>query len=345
MAPDTPDRTGQRLLALETSCDDTCAAVLDGPRILASVISSQDAAHERFGGIVPEVASRQHLELTVPVVEAALAEADTSLDEIDAIAVTAGPGLIGALLVGLSTAKALAAARRLPLIPVDHLQGHVAASFLEPDPIEPPFLCLVASGGHTLLAAVTDHAGHDVLGQTLDDAAGECIDKGARLLGLGMPGGPALERLARDGDPAAFEFPVAMTRDPGLDFSFSGLKTALVYRCRELGPDGVAAAAADLAAAFQSAVVEQLVAKLDRALKQTGDEVVSLGGGVAANGVLRARAAEVCEARGAELKLVPPALCTDNAAMIGSAARFARRLEYPAYLDYDAFASGRRAAA
>ena len=228
---------------------------------------------------------------------------------------------------------------------MDHLQGHVAASFLEPDPIEPPFLCLVASGGHTLLAAVDDHAGHEVLGQTLDDAAGECIDKGARLLGLGMPGGPALERLARDGDPAAFEFPVAMARDPGLDFSFSGLKTALVYRCRELGPDGVAAQAADLAAAFQAAVVAQLVAKLDRALKRTAHETVSLGGGVAANGLLRSRAAEVCEARGARLKLVPPALCTDNAAMIGSAARFAPRLDYPAYLGYDAFASGRRAAA
>ena len=345
MASGTPDLGGERLLALETSCDDTCAAVLEGPRILSSVISSQDAAHERFGGIVPEVASRQHLELTVPVVEAALAEAGTSLDEVDAVAVTAGPGLIGALLVGLSTAKALAAARRLPLIPVDHLQGHVAASFLEPDPIEPPFLCLVASGGHTLLATVEDHAGHEVIGQTLDDAAGECIDKGARLLGMGMPGGPALERLAREGDPEAFEFPVAMARDPGLDFSFSGLKTALVYRCRELGPDGVNARAADLAAAFQAAVVEQLVAKLDRALKRTRNETVSLGGGVAANGLLRRRAAEVCEERGARLKLVAPVLCTDNAAMIGSAARFSPRLDYPAYLDYDAFASGRRKAA
>jgi N6-L-threonylcarbamoyladenine synthase len=345
MTPAEPAGGGERLLALETSCDDTCAAVLEGPRILSSVISSQDAAHERFGGIVPEVASRQHLELTVPVVNAALEEAETSLDEVSAVAVTAGPGLIGALLVGLSTAKALAAARQLPLIPVDHLQGHVAASFLEPDPIEPPFLCLVASGGHTLLADVADHAGHQILGQTLDDAAGECIDKGARLLGLGMPGGPALERLAQGGEPGSFDFPVAMARDPGLNFSFSGLKTALVYRCQELGADGVAEHAADLAAAFQSAVVEQLVAKLDRALRKTGHETVSLGGGVAANGVLRRRAGEVCEARGARLKLVAPALCTDNAAMIGSAARFAPRLEYPAYLDYDAFASGRRRAA
>ena len=185
---------------------------------------------------MPEIASRHHLELTAPLVEAALAEAGVSLDEIEAVAVTAGPGLIGALLVGVSTAKAIAAPRRLPLIPVDHLQGHVAANFLEPEPLEPPFLCLVASGGHTLLAAVRDHAGHEVLGQTLDDAAGEAFDKAARMLGLGYPGGPALERLAADGDPEAFELPVAMTRDPGLDFSFSGLKTALVYRCRDLGP-------------------------------------------------------------------------------------------------------------
>ena len=202
------------------------------------MISSQ-AAHERYGGVVPEVASRHHLELAMPVVEAALREAGAELDEVEAVAVTAGPGLIGALLVGLSTAKAIAASRRLPLIPVDHLQGHVAANFLEPEPLDPPFLCLVASGGHTLLAAVREHGGYEVLGQTLDDAAGEAIDKAARMLGLGFPGGPALERLAAEGDPGAFELPVAMTRDPGLDFSFSGLKTALVYRCRELGPDGV----------------------------------------------------------------------------------------------------------
>ncbi|HEX8959404.1 MAG TPA: tRNA (adenosine(37)-N6)-threonylcarbamoyltransferase complex transferase subunit TsaD, partial [Solirubrobacterales bacterium] len=189
------------ILAIETSCDDTCAAVLDGPRILANLISSQAAAHARFGGVVPEVASRHHLELTVPVVEAALTEAGTTLDDVETVAVTAGPGLIGALLVGVSSAKAIAAARRLPLVPVDHLQGHVAANFLEPEPLEPPFRCLVASGGHTLLAAVRDRAGHEVLGQTLDDAAGEAFDKVARLLGLGYPGGPALERAAAAGDP------------------------------------------------------------------------------------------------------------------------------------------------
>ena len=332
------------ILAIETSCDDTCAAVLDEARILSNTISSQAEAHARFGGVVPEVASRHHLELVVPVVEDALAEAGVSLDDIEAVAVTAGPGLIGALLVGVSSAKAIAAPRRLPLIPVDHLQGHVAANFLEPDPLEPPFLCLVASGGHTLLAAVRDHAGHEILGQTLDDAAGEAFDKVARLLGLGYPGGPALEKLAADGDPTAFNLPVAMSRDPGLDFSFSGLKTALVYLCRELGSAGVEERRADLAASFQAAAVGQLTAKLDRALKSGEWKAVALGGGVAANGTLREATAALCERRGVELKLVPPRLCTDNAAMIGSAAFFAAQIPYPDYLAYDAFATGEAAA-
>jgi tRNA N6-adenosine threonylcarbamoyltransferase len=333
------------LLAIETSCDDTCAAVLDGPRIVSNLISSQASAHAAFGGVVPEVASRHHLELTAPLVGAALEEAGATLDDVEAVAVTAGPGLIGALLVGVSTAKAIAAARRLPLIPVDHLQGHVAANFLEPEPLDPPFLCLVASGGHTLLAAVRERSGYELLGQTLDDAAGEAFDKSARLLGLGYPGGPALQKLAAEGDPAAFEMPVAMARDPGLDFSFSGLKTALVYRCRELGPEGVAARRADLAASFQAAVVGQLISKLKRALKKGDWEAVALGGGVAANGPLREAVAELCEERGVRLKLVPGALCTDNAAMIGSAARFAPRIEYPDYLGYDAFATRQTPAA
>ena len=299
--------SGQRLiLAIETSCDDTCAAVVDGPRVLANVVSSQAEFHASYGGVVPEVASRHHLELLNPVVDAALAEAGASLDEIDSLAVTRGPGLIGALLVGVSGAKALAAARRLPLAGVDHLQGHVAASFLEPEPLEPPFLCLVASGGHTLLAAVRDHDGFETIGQTLDDAAGEALDKAARLLGLGFPGGPAIERAAREGDPDAFEFPVAMARDPGLDFSFSGLKTALVYRARDLGDEGVAERRADLAASFQAAVVGQLTAKLVRALDAGDWPAVSLGGGVAANGPLRERVTEICAERGARLKLVAP---------------------------------------
>ncbi|MGB7588417.1 MAG: tRNA (adenosine(37)-N6)-threonylcarbamoyltransferase complex transferase subunit TsaD [Solirubrobacterales bacterium] len=336
-------RTEGLILAIETSCDDTCAAVIDGPRILANTISSQAAAHARFGGVVPEVASRHHLELVVPVVEAALADANVSLDDVDAIAVTVGPGLIGALLVGVSTAKAIAAPRQLPLVPVDHLQGHVAANFLEPEPLDPPFVCLVASGGHTMLAAVREHEGYEILGQTLDDAAGEAFDKVARLLGLGYPGGPALERLAADGDPEAFELPVAMSRGPGLDFSFSGLKTALVYLCRDLGPDEIANRRADLAASFQAAAVGQLTAKLERALRGREWQAVALGGGVAANGPLREAVAALCERRGLRLKLVPMELCTDNAAMIGSAARFAPRLPYPDYLSYDAFPSGRKA--
>jgi len=334
-----------RILALETSCDDTCAAVLDGPRMLSNVISSQAAAHAQFGGVVPEVASRHHLELVAPVVEAALSEAGSSLDEIEAVAVTAGPGLIGALLVGVSTAKAIAAPRRLPLIPVDHLQGHVAANFLEPEPLQPPFVCLLASGGHTLLAGVREHNGYELLGQTLDDAAGEAFDKVARMLGLGYPGGPALEKLARDGDPKAFEMPVAMSRDPGLDFSFSGLKTALVYLCRDLGPEGVEERRADLAASFQAAAVNQLTAKLERALKRGEWGAVALGGGVAANGPLREAVASLCERRELPLKLVPIELCTDNAAMIGSAARFSVPIPYPEYLAYDAFPTPKRAAA
>jgi N6-L-threonylcarbamoyladenine synthase len=333
------------ILAIETSCDDTCAAVLDGLRVLANVISSQAAAHAQFGGVVPEVASRHHLELTTPVVEAALVEAGVTLEGIEGVAVTAGPGLIGALLVGVSTAKAIAAPRRLPLIPVDHLQGHVAANFLEPEPLEPPFLCLVASGGHTLLAGVRDHAGYELLGQTLDDAAGEAFDKVARMLGLGYPGGPALEKLAREGDPGAFEMPVAMSRNPSLDFSFSGLKTALVYLCRDLGPEEVEQRRADLAASFQAAAVGQLVAKLERALKRGEWEAVALGGGVAANGPLRDAVAALCERRGIRFKLVSRELCTDNAAMIGSAARFTEPIPYPDYLAYDAFATGARAAA
>lgn len=329
------------LLAIETSCDDTCAAVLDGPRVLSNVISSQ-VDHERYGGVVPEVASRHHLELAIPVVEAALAGAGAGFDDLDSVAVTAGPGLIGALLVGLSTAKAIAAPRRLPLIPADHLHGHVAANFLEPEPLEPPFLCLVASGGHTFLAAVRDHEGFEVLGETLDDAAGEAIDKAARMLGLGFPGGPELERLAAEGDPGAFTFPVAMSRDPGLDFSFSGLKTALVYICRDLGEAGTAERAADLAAGFQAAVVDQLATKLRRALDQEPWPAVALGGGVAANGPLRQAVARLCSERSTSFKEVSRELCTDNAAMIGSAARFTEPLAYPDYLGFDAFATGPR---
>ena len=327
------------ILALETSCDDTCAAVVDRARIRSNVVSSQAAFHERYGGVVPEVASRHHLELVNAVVAAALEEAVTELSEVDSIAVTQGPGLIGALLVGLSTAKALAAAHRKPLIPVDHLHGHVAANFLEPDPLEPPFLCLIASGGHTLLAGVREPSSFEVLGQTVDDAAGEAFDKGARLLGLGYPGGPAIQRAAEGGDPDAFDFPVAMS-ERGLDFSFSGLKTSLVYRVRDLGPEQTDRRRADLAASFQRAIVDQLAAKLRRAAGTGEWPAVALGGGVAANAELRERTEELCGELGLGFKLVPISLCTDNAAMIASAARFSERIAYPDYLSFDAFATG-----
>ena len=327
------------ILALETSCDDTCAAVVteDG-EIRSNVISSQ-GIHDRYGGVVPEIASRHHLSLINDVVQDALRDAGSpALDRISLVAVTAGPGLIGALLVGVATAKAMAAAHRLPLAPVDHLHGHVAASLLAPEPFEPPFLSLIASGGHTLLARVNDPGPHfEVLGQTLDDAAGEAFDKGARLLGLGYPGGPALERLAREGDPYAFSFP-AGEKLPGVDFSFAGLKTALLYRVRELGDAEAERRRADLAASYQHAIVEALAIRVKRALSATGMDRLAVGGGVAANGPLRERLGEL----GVELDVPAPALCTDNAAMIASAARYVERLAYPDYLSLEVYASGER---
>jgi len=317
------------ILALETSCDETaCAVVTDGGEIRANVVSSQAELHARYGGVVPEVASRRHLELATPVVREALGEADATLDDVTTVAVTRGPGLIGALLVGVQTAKAIAWSRRLPLVPVDHLHGHIASLFLEPDPFEPPFLCLLASGGHTLLLDVRDHAHWDVLGSTLDDAAGEAFDKGARLLGLGYPGGAAIDRLARDGDPEAFSFPVA--RVDGLDFSFSGVKTALLYAVRGLGDD-VEARRADLAASYQRAIVRALVERTREAAERTGATRIAVVGGVAANSELRASLPDATAA--------PLPLCTDNAAMIASAARYTEAVPYPSYLALDAYAS------
>ena len=320
------------ILALETSCDDTCAAVVseDGG-IESNVIASQGLLHARYGGVVPEIASRHHLELVDAVTADALERAGARLDDIDTVAVTRGPGLIGALLVGVSSAKALAATRRLPLAPVDHLHGHVVASTLGGDPVEPPYLCLVASGGHTFLARVEDPARYEVLGRTLDDAAGEAFDKGARLLGLGYPGGPAIDRLARDGDPEAFIFPRSA---PGeLDFSFSGLKTALLYAIRDLG-DAAEGRAADLAASYQRAIVDALVARTRTALERHDIGRLAIGGGVAANSELRAAVTGL----GLPVWVPPVELCTDNAAMIGGAARFLEPLPYPHYLSLDAAA-------
>ena len=338
-----------RILALETSCDDTCAAVLgEEGRALSNVISSQHV-HDRFGGVVPEIASRHHLELVNAVVDSALEEAGTTFDELDLVAATQGPGLVGALLVGLSTGKALAAARRLPFAAVDHLQGHVAANFIADEDrpaFEPPFLCLIASGGHTLLARVSEHEGYEVLGRTLDDAAGEAFDKGARMLGLGYPGGPALQALAEGGDPAAFSFPGSpgeLRRGAprkafhrGLDFSFAGLKTALLYATRELGAEELKSRGADLAASYQAAIVAQLIERTARALDQSAMTRLAIGGGVAANAELRRAVLDL----GVEVHLPPMSLCTDNAAMIASAARYARQLPYPEYLALDAYATG-----
>ena len=318
------------ILGIETSCDETAAAVIseDG-HVRANVVASQADLHAKYGGVVPEVASRRHLELIAPVIREALGEAGATLDEIDRIAVTQGPGLIGALLVGLAAAKAVAWSRRLPLVPVDHLQGHVASLYLQPHALEPPFLCLLASGGHTLLLDVRGYAEHHVLGTTLDDAAGEAFDKGARLLGLAYPGGREIDRLAREGDPAAYGFPVA--RVPGLDFSFSGLKTALLYTIRDLSPGELDVRRADLAASYQRAIVTALAGRVQEAAELTGATRIAVVGGVAANSELRESLPGAAFA--------PLALCTDNAAMIASAGRFADPVPYPGYLGLDAYAS------
>jgi N6-L-threonylcarbamoyladenine synthase len=318
------------ILGIETSCDETAAALVTGEgEIRSSVVSSQAELHARYGGVVPEVASRRHLELVTPVIREALAEAEATLEDVDRIAVTQGPGLIGALLVGLAAAKALAWSRRLPLVPVDHLDGHVASLYLQPEPLEPPFLCLLASGGHTMLLDIRSHAERELLGSTLDDAAGEAFDKGARLLGLGYPGGREIDLLAREGDPTSHDFPVA--RVPGLDFSFSGLKTALLYAVRDLGEDELEARRADLAASYQHAIVRALVERMQEAAERTGRDRIAIVGGVAANSALRAALPEATVA--------PLALCTDNAAMIASAARFSNPVSYPGYLGLDAYAS------
>jgi tRNA N6-adenosine threonylcarbamoyltransferase len=319
------------ILGVETSCDETAAALItDNGRILANVVSSQADLHARYGGVVPEVASRRHLELVTPVLIEALGQADATLDDIELVGVTTGPGLIGALLVGLSAAKAIAWARRLPLAAVDHLQGHVASLYLEPNEQEPPFLCLLASGGHTSLLDVKDRSSKPVvLGRTLDDAAGEAFDKGARLLGLGYPGGAEIDRLAREGDPEAYDFPVA--RVPGLDFSFSGLKTALLYAVRELDAAELERRRPDLAASFQRAIVRALVERTRAAAAATGASKVAVVGGVAANSELRRAVPDAA--------LAPLELCTDNAAMIASAARFTKPIQYPGYLALDAYAS------
>jgi N6-L-threonylcarbamoyladenine synthase len=325
------------ILGIETSCDDTCAAVVTpGGAVLSNVVASQGLLHAEYGGVVPEIASRRHLELVDAVLEDALEKAGVDLDAVDQVAVTNGPGLIGALLVGLSAAKGLAAARGLALTPVDHLLGHVLASTLGDDPIEPPFGVLVASGGHTFLAHVDEPSSYRTLGSTLDDAAGEAFDKGARILGLGYPGGPLIQKAAAAGDPAAFDFPRSFPNE--LDFSFSGLKTSLLYKVRDLGPDVARERLSDLAASYQEAIVDALATRVRQAITWSHFERFAIGGGVAANGPLRERLGEVAHELGVGLWIPPFDLCTDNAAMIAGAARFLDSLPYPEYLGLDAAA-------
>jgi tRNA N6-adenosine threonylcarbamoyltransferase len=307
------DRT--LVLGIETSCDETAAAVLrGGSEILSSVVSSQIDLHAQFGGVVPEIASRAHLELLNPVIAAAIVEAGVDERAIGAVAATMGPGLIGALLVGVASAKALALAWNVPFVGVNHLEAHLYAAFLEEPDLELPLVVLLVSGGHTMLVHMEDHGRYRVLGQTIDDAAGEAFDKVARYLGLGYPGGPAIDRLSLQGDPEAIRFPRAML-DDGLDFSFSGLKTSVVNHVRK-HPE---VRTEDVAASFQAAVVDVLVTKARRAAAAVGAKAVALGGGVAANSLLRERFLDACVADGLRAFLPSRSMCTDNAAMIASA--------------------------
>src|SRR5215217_6467376 len=325
------------ILAIETSCDDTCAAVVepDGRRALSNVVHTQ-TEHARYGGVVPEVASRAHLERLDGVVEKALSDADLSLDEVGSVAVTTRPGLIGALLVGVAAAKGLAYARKLPLVPVNHLEGHVAAAYLTDPSLEPPFVALIASGGHTALYSVAPDRSMDLLGETLDDAAGEALDKGARMLGLGFPGGPEISRTARHGDPVRHDCPVGLRDRNNLDFSFSGLKTSLLYKLKAMDREQLQEELPHLAAGYEAAVVEALSRKLLRAIDLYDAPAAVVAGGVAANASLRRTLERECARTGSRLIIPPPDLCTDNAAMIGAAAPHSAAIAYPEYLSVSA---------
>jgi N6-L-threonylcarbamoyladenine synthase len=325
------------ILAIETSCDDTCAAIVepDGRRALSNVVHTQ-TEHARYGGVVPEVASRAHLERLDAVIGKSLADASVDLDDVDRVAVTVRPGLIGALLVGVAAAKGIAYARSLPLVPVNHLEGHVAAAYLARPDLEPPFVALIASGGHTALYSVDAKRGMRLLGETLDDAAGEALDKGARMLALGFPGGPALQRAARGGERDRYDFPLALKGRRNLDFSFSGLKTSLLYKLREMGEERAREELPHLAASYEAAVVEALVRKLLAAADLYGAPTLVVVGGVAANALLRKRLERECARLGTDLVIPPPELCTDNAAMIGAAAPYTPAIAYPLYLSLNA---------
>jgi N6-L-threonylcarbamoyladenine synthase len=321
-----------RILGIETSCDETAAAVVERARVVrSSVVASQIDRHARFGGVVPEIASRAHVELLTPVVAEALVEAGLSDHEVEAVAATSGPGLVGALLVGLSAAKALALVWDVPFVAVNHLEGHLYAAFLEEPDLELPLVVLLVSGGHTMIVHMEEHGRYTLLGSTIDDAAGEAFDKVARYLGLGYPGGPVIDKLAAEGDPEAIAFPRAMA-DRGFDFSFSGLKTAVVNHVRS-HPE---AATEDVAASFQEAVVDVLVDRTMKAARSVGAKGVCLGGGVAANSALRQRLVAACEADGVRPFVPSRAMCTDNAAMIAAAGWWRLQADGPSPLDVGA---------
>ena len=311
------------ILAIESSCDETAASVVKNGRcVLSNIISSQIAIHTLYGGVVPEIASRKHIEKINQVVEAALKEADVTLDDIDAIGVTYGPGLVGALLVGVAEAKAIAYAKKKPLVGVHHIEGHVSANYIEHPDLEPPFLCEIISGGHTHLVIVKDYGSFEILGRTRDDAAGEAFDKVARAIGLGYPGGPKIDKLAKEGNPHAIDFPRAHMEDAPYDFSFSGVKSAVLNHLNKCRMTGEPIVEADIAASFQQAVVDVLVDNAIRAAKDYHMDRLAIAGGVASNGALRAAMEAACEKEGIRFYRPSPSFCTDNAAMIGVAAYY-----------------------
>lgn len=311
------------ILAIESSCDETAAAVVkNGREVLSNVISSQIVIHTLYGGVVPEIASRKHIEKINQVIEEALQEAHVTLDDITAIAVTYGPGLVGALLVGVSAAKAISFATGKPLIGVHHIEGHISANFIENKELEPPFACLVVSGGHTHLVIVKDYGEYEILGRTRDDAAGEAFDKVARAIGLGYPGGPKIDKVSKEGNPEAIAFPRAHVEDAPYDFSFSGLKSAVLNYINGCQMKGIEYNQADIAASFQKAVTDVLVANAMHAVEEFHVDKLAIAGGVASNSALRAAMKEACEKRGVEFYYPSPIFCTDNAAMIGVAAYY-----------------------
>ena len=311
------------ILAIESSCDETAAAVVqDGRKVLSNIISSQIEIHKLYGGVVPEIASRKHIEKVIQVVDEALKEASLTMNEIDAVAVTYGPGLVGALLVGVSAAKSIAFAYNKPLIGVHHIEGHISANYIENEELEPPFLCLVVSGGHTNLVIVKDYGEYEVLGKTRDDAAGEAFDKVARAIGLGYPGGPKIQKISEEGNKDAIAFPRAKVADNPFDFSFSGLKSSVLNYINSCEMKGEEINKADIAASFQEAVVDVLVSHTIEGAKQLGFKKIAMAGGVASNTVLREEMKEACERRGFKFYHPSPILCTDNAAMIGAAAYY-----------------------